>query len=351
MRGARLGIGLLGGLVLLTAGCDVTRTFAQGDGGAGGGTTTTASSPTTSTSAGGASGSGGSTTNGTGGAPPSCGTGLVCVPETPSGWQGPFAVYTGDGAVGTPFCPTTYAQVLGDYFADLDPGVADCGCTCGAATGVTCSSTAYLCNVSDCLLAIACTNLNADQTLTAGPSCVASNPGAKVTVGGGGVTNAGSCAAMTNPTIPPPTWGTAAKVCGGATTTTVGCDAGEICAPAGDTQFDKLCIVQPGEVACTDPFYSVQHVVYEDETDSRSCSGVCGCGAATSTCTGHVDFNHSSCMLNDSTVAVGGCAAVAAVASEASFGQPVGSGTCAPTGSAVTGGVTPTGALTLCCDG
>ena len=343
MQGAWAAVGVLG---VLLAGCTVEREFAQGTGG---GATTTSTSSTAGS--GGASGAGGSTTSGSGGAPPSCGADLVCVPETPSGWQGPFAVYTGDGAVGTPFCPGTYGQVLGDYFADLDPGVSDCGCSCGAATGVTCSSTAYLCNVANCNIAIACTNLNAAQTLTAGPACVASNPGAFVTVGGGGVTNAGSCASGTVPNIPAPTWGTAAKVCGGATTTPVGCDAGQICAPSGDAQFAKLCIAQPGEVACTDAFYSVQHVVYEDKTDTRSCVGSCGCGAPTSTCAGHVDFNHSACMLNDSTVNLGGCAAVDAAASEASFTQPVGSGTCTPTGGAPTGEVTPTGALTLCCDG
>lgn len=331
-------------------GCTIERTFAEGSGGSGGGTSTSTGATASTTSSGGASGSGGSGGSTSTGTP--CGTGTdVCVPETPSGWQGPFAFYEGPGGVGTPFCPSAYATPVGEYFADIDPGVVDCGCDCTDATGIQCTNPIHICNTSSCVNPIFCSNLNADYTLAPypGSNCVPLNPGNMVNLGAPTPSNVGSCTASSNPVIPTPIWGTASKVCGGAATVPTGCATGEVCAPTGDAQFDKLCIAQPGDVACAGTFYSVKHLIFEDFADDRACS-TCGCGTAVSICGGSVSFDYNSCTFAGSNIIAGGCGAVVSTATEATY-APSPSGTCPETGGVVSGGAVPTGDLTLCCNG
>src|SRR5262249_689709 len=69
----------------------------------------------------------------------------ACVPVAPSGWTGPYELYDGPGPA--PACGAAY--VATPFYTGNDQLVAPpatCTCSCGAPTGVTCSSvtlTAY----------------------------------------------------------------------------------------------------------------------------------------------------------------------------------------------------------------
>ncbi len=64
------------------------------------------------------------------------------------------------------------------------------------------------------------------------------------------------------------------------------CSGGGVCAPApGPTSSFKLCISQPGDMACPAGPYITKTLINTNFTDTRGCSA-CACGEPQATCTG-----------------------------------------------------------------
>ncbi len=272
------------------------------------------------------------------------------MPEPPVGWQGPLVLYEGPNGVPAPACAANHPTQIGDFFGGLDGGTATCGCSCGAATGIVCSASSSACYNSSCLAVCNSALGHTTQSLspTAGCSQTAAG-GSAIHVGNPAPTNMGSCQPQTNNSIPTPTFADAARVCGGAATTTVGCGANELCTPEGGADFARMCIAQSGDLTCLDPFYSVKHLLAAGFTDGRSCS-TCGCNPAVSTCGGAIDFSSNSCSILVDAINAGACAASPGAGLFINY-NPSPSGTCGATGGMLSGSVTEQGPLTLCCDG
>lgn len=294
----------------------------------------------------GGGGNGAGITDGGGGSGPTCESAThACVEAPPVEWTGPVALYTGPAADAPPACAGAYPDAAGELNGGLVPGDAVCDCNCGAAQGIQCTSSATVCYTSNCNNIICnttdavlppgqCTNIPG----TAATSAKTSNPAP---------TNMGSCASASDHSIPTPAWETAAVACDGADTTPVGCDGGELCAPKAFAPIDQLCIVHAGNVPCpVGSAYTEQHVLFDDFEDTRACSS-CGCGAATSTCAGGIDFVSNSCMILQAEVNAGGCGVKGA--SNAAIYTPNPSGTCQPTGGDLSGTAEATGPVTYCC--
>ena len=316
---------------------------ASGSGASGSGGDATSSSSSSSSGEGGSAGEPG--VGGEGGSA-TCPSTHTCAETAPANWTGPVVLSLGDTQ---PACVGTYPTTAGAFTSDLDPGLASCSCTCGAATGIECNSGAEICYFGTSLACNTQACLTPNATIL--PGACTDIPGS---TGWARVTplapsNAGSCASGTNHTLPAPTWATQAKACGGATTIPDVCEQGSVCTPVAVAPFDKLCIERTGEVACPNQFYSEQHVVYEGFTDTRACSA-CSCGAPTSTCGGDVAFTYpgggNQCGFLVSEIS--GCGDMTGMEDTAIY-SPAPSGSCAASASTLSGEVTTTGPVTFCC--
>ncbi|MFO0552668.1 MAG: hypothetical protein U0271_30030 [Polyangiaceae bacterium] len=351
---------LVPGVVALTAtGCSVDRVFAPPDSGGGGAGAQAGSNHGGTGPLGGAGGDGigGSPlggaggSGGVGGAPPTCGAGRVCVPDPPAGFQGPVVLFEAPTGMTAPACSSDYPIAFGEFQGALDPGVATCDCSCTAAAGIQCTTPVNLCYKNNCMQACSQGLGDTVQSVAPGVSCTTApaSGAAAVNVNNPAPTNMGTCNAQSNHVIPTPTFGLVESVCGGGTATPDGCDANEQCLPDVDSDFTLFCVAQDGEKLCLDPFYSVQHLVAMDADDSRACSQ-CGCGSATSTCGGSVEFTSNNCMILEGSVNANMCGTNPSFASRVQY-VPNPSGSCPATGGVLSGDVQLTGPLTLCCNG
>jgi hypothetical protein len=271
----------------------------------------------------------------------------TCVPETPPGWTGPVALHEGPEGTPSPACVGDYATTFGEFNGDLDEGMATCSCTCDPAQGIACTSPAGLCYGSNCTSFCAGT----DETVAPGVcKNIAGSASSSVRVTSPLPTQMGSCAPNPDHTITTPVWGTAAKACGGAAASPVGCGAGDVCVPNAVAPFATMCVVHDGDVACPSSYFGEKHLFHEGFDDTRACSG-CSCGGATSTCGGSVVFTEGGCNnVLLSTVAAGGCGPLNSGGSaENARYTPTPSGTCPPSGGALSGAVVETGTKTFCC--
>lgn len=268
----------------------------------------------------------------------------ACVSDVPAGWTGPVALFA--EAVGTtvPACAGDYPTDTGSYFGDLDVGSLTCACECDAATGISCTGATGLCYGSGATFCISFCS----STFTGpapGECRPVSTSGTHAQVHFPAPASHGSCAARAAHVRVDPQWGTVAKACGGATSSTEGCASGETCTPLPSGAFDELCIVQSGDVACPAGTYTNKQVFYEGFADDRTCSA-CSCGAAESECGGRVDFTDDTC----GSILYGrvtGCGEHGNGPSAIYMPDP--SGTCPPSPSTGSGTVTATGAITFCC--
>ena len=289
-------------------------------------------------------------TGATGGADTTDGSscGGVCVSEVPETWQGPVVVWEDSIEASIPGCVGAYGTKAGDFFSGIDPGTADCSCTCSEAQGIECTTPVQLCYNSG---GAQCYSLCVDPPKISPGACTnVTTSSSNVSVGNPAPTKLGTCTPSENHTLDTPKWETAVRTCGGATTDPVGCDQGEVCAPTVVAPFERLCIVSAGDVECPPGSFTEKSVVFDDFQDNRSCSE-CSCGTAESQCNGVVDFVNStgggSCNILVASVSAGGCGSHGS-APQAIY-SPNPEGTCPPQGGELSGEVTPTGAATLCC--
>lgn len=279
----------------------------------------------------------------------SCGAGYTCIPAAPVNWNGPVMVYEGPGDTPAPTCPGYWPDESQTVKGDLTPQ-GDCDCACAAATGMSCGSArVYQHPSSNCFATVdppytthnpgQCTSVSISSSSYYGLS----NP----------ATSGGNCAASAVDELATPTWGQTIRACSNDGLTQSGCEAGTLCAPSGDVQYDRLCIWSAGDNTCPiGSSYSERVVFHDDFTDDRSC-GACTCGAPSGNCNPEVHYT-SGCsgsqislydILNPGDckqLGTGGGTTYATLSNNPSA-------TCTPSAGTVTGAATPTGPSTYCC--
>ncbi len=276
--------------------------------------------------------------------------GGVCVPAPPEGWEGPFVLYEGPNGMSAPACDPGYPTIIGDFFGELDGGSASCDCSCGPARGIVCSALLPVCYNASCFDPCSAGLNDPTQSLSPFAGCSVTTPYENaVHLGEPLPTNMGSCQPTDAESIPTPAFATAARVCGGAASTSDGCAASALCVPEAGADFARTCVAHSGDLLCLDPFYAVKHLLASGFEDSRSCSP-CGCDTPESTCGGTVHFSSDDCNILIDQLPVGAC--VANPGGGLSINYAVSpSGTCASNGGELIGSVTEQGPITLCCDG
>lgn len=352
------------GLVVSLTGCNIVLSlddFSQaepkaGSGGAGGLASSSSGAGGLASSSSGAgglaassSGAGGQTSSssgagGAGGQAPTCDGARACVGAVPEGWTGPMALYLGGSGASAPGCVGDYGVEGNNYVGDLAADESSCTCSCDPGVGMSCASSTTVCSKSDCAPAGGCTS-----TLTVNENCVSNTFGPSVRVSEPSITDVGSCKPSPTETIVAASWGVKAKACGTVLTTALGCIEGQLCAPVVTAPSQQLCVLHSGEVACTDAYYTEQHILYDGADDSRKCTS-CSCGTPTVNCNGELHFS-SVCNggFLGGSIKAGACAAVPNTDSSrvAFYVKP--SGTCTPVGGDLTGALAPKGAVTFCC--
>jgi hypothetical protein len=311
-------------------------------------------------------------------APPTCtGLGNLCVPAIPVGWTGPIALYdffqTGGPAPSPNPCPSggaytqPYPSPASTQLGHYTPTAATptCGCSCGATvTGVTCPNPTVSVSTNSCPGG----GTTVSGTATATCSLLTNNDINSITVNLG-TASGGSCA--TNETgLPVPAWSSTTgwegtgNACYTGTTNygTTGCTGGDICVPPTPVTFSNgaVCVYAPGAQTCP-PGYATPHSYFSGASDSRGCSYSCTCTPTGVSCTSDVTVSNQSSCTGGMTLAnlPSGCSPASGNLNL----QPVNfqatvssSGSCTFAAGAIsggaqaTGGVTPNGQVTVCCN-
>ncbi|MCA9593321.1 MAG: hypothetical protein KC776_08415 [Myxococcales bacterium] len=280
--------------------------------------------------------------DGSAGATASCESlGKTCVPPVPSGWKGPVLV---QGSASTPDCPAAFPSAELVVHSEFQPGTATCACSCDPPSAPTCGSAELFGHATGCS--------------TAGNSLAQLAPGACVNVPGPlppamrikPPDVVGACTAVDQHDIQAATWGSEARLCGGADTTG-SCEEGGACLPA-DPGTGHVCIYQSGDMTCPAGAYSKANVAYEGVSDTRKCSK-CSCGTPEGKCAGQVGmFPTSACSGGPTTTT--SLATCVKITSSAPLhleynAAPPAAVTCAPSTSTLSGTAVATKPVTFCC--
>jgi hypothetical protein len=290
-----------------------------------------------------------------------CTVGYTCSPSFPNPWWGPAQLWQGSEPPGDAFCQEngTLDSIASGHFGAIADRPQCADCLCGPPAGVLCST--------------------ARLTFSASSNC--SSPGSQLSIPSNicqafllssvdarsfrweaAPAVGGACQPTTDGSsvIPPLRWSQYAEVCvpplpGG------GCATG-VCVPRPASPFAAgICIVHPGDLACPSN-YPQRYVYYQASLDTRACTE-CSCtspsGAA---CSGSVTVGSDAlCGADRSTVqTIGSCGTLGAdpsppsppfLQSRSGFyseGSASG-GSCTASGGAVTGTVSETDPITICC--
>jgi hypothetical protein len=278
--------------------------------------------------------------------------GRICAPVAPPGWDGPLLVYD-QATSAAPACPASMALSKVDAHFGTPSAPHTCtACTCGAPTGVTCSTTYRAFEDDGCsgvlgvaqTLSTVCKGFDEAESFSvltnaaSGGSCVK----------GGGVVQSSAVV-----------WPTSLFGCGAPSLLSEGCPDGTVCAPEPSSPFRaKHCIAQKGEVECpatTTPFTKKLALGYEGVTDTRACA-TCNCAApAGVTCSNTIQAysESTSCNGGAQTFSVANTAChdnFEALSVRLLGAYTITGGACAGAGpSAPSGGVAPKDPVTVCC--
>jgi hypothetical protein len=276
----------------------------------------------------------------------------TCVGAPPANWQGPYAIYEGMGSPlpTPPDCARAGAYSIDAYDGTgaLQAGPAQCSCECGAVTGASCGPPAInfysdgsctkSCPLASQVIGSTCTVLS-----------VAGCGGLHFTLSSGAPS--GRCAPAASTTLPALEWQTNARLCGlPSSPPTSGCEAGRVCAPSTGLPFESAyCLARAGDWTCPS-LYPARRTFYASAVDSRAC-GACTCQSPTGVqCTAAVStFGDANCnggvMMESAPAACSSAGLKAAMAT----GDTATGGSCAPSGGAPMGTVTPSTPTTVCC--
>ncbi len=288
---------------------------------------------------------------------PGCDGGRVCVADPPGEWQGPVIWGDSPHDDGSLACPAAYPnlQLGGEVFDELDAPPAECECSCGDASGVTCGEVTLEyhgedsnCGSPDQMFVMAPLNC------TAAPSGA---PGHHWQVPAPGV-DGGSCPPSLSETIPVSTWTSTTTLCGGGSSIPDVCDPGQQCVPGPAEEFEsRVCIWQEGSIDCPRGIgYDDRFVRHQAIADTRACAA-CTCESPTGDCTGSVQlWNPTSCSAAPTaSVSLGGsCTATGNLAQNAVEGARLGTTfiqntECEPSEGTAVGEAEPSEPITLCC--
>jgi hypothetical protein len=271
--------------------------------------------------------------------------GWRCVPVAPDAWEGPVLVYEGT-AESVPTCPTSMALTRLEANVGTPTGSHTCeDCSCGPATGITCSTTITQYNTSSCTDQL-------EPTMPLGATCLTTATNVD-SVRIDMTPSGGSCAVQGGaPKLDPISWPSTIKACGAPSLLADGCAAGELCAPEAATPSKaRHCIWKTGEDACPSA-WPERVIAYAGVDDNRTCTG-CGCTAPTRQCTGSVRYYSSSNQGCSGSSALSPIPTTCMVVKDRSGLVLVaadGSGSCGVSGQATPSGeVTGKDPSTLCC--
>ncbi len=253
-----------------------------------------------------------------------------------------MALWEGPPSEPAPTCVGQFPLPGPDLYGDLDEGQATCGCACGPVEGLDCGDEVEV----RVYTAGACAALNPPTLNVPVNTCSAINQGqARFRVTEPTATGTG-CAPQDMPSIPEPTWGVHSLACGLANPQATGCADSEVCMPALQDPFSAVCIYRGGDLACP-PGYPERRLRFESFTDERACEP-CTCGAPEITCNAQVDLtSDAACSFLLTSVTAGMCSD--AVMPQGAKAKLDPQGQCTPSESSLTGQVTTSGVVTICC--
>ncbi len=218
-----------------------------------------------------------------------CATFSRCLPLTPAGWLGPFAVYEGPEGVN---CPVTWPEPLAVPLAgQLAEGAITCPvCSCNP----TCTVTTYAAAGNDqCMPAVW-----SQGTLTSGqclPIPVADNLPQEILA----TRPVPTCPAVTTgtPVFEQNRYDTVVTACGGGPESE--CTAG-VCkrvVPDDALATERVCIAAHGAYTCPAEWPDPSYVDAAEPYEGRSCR-TCACSGPTALCGGSVQvFADAACTL------------------------------------------------------
>lgn len=279
---------------------------------------------------------------------PLCGA-FMCAEQAPTNWLGPYASVVAASAAA---CPSSAPnEIARGGTGSLNAPDATCApCTCGDPINVVCSMPDV-----DFFNSEECDDFLGDANANAAGVCEQLGaPGNVDSVRGhsGSQPSDGECTpGGGTPSVPPATFEDEARVCG-ANAFGGGCDAGSVCMPSPGSPFsDKPCILQKGDHTCPGTPYSQKTLIYEDVTDTRSCS-TCSCGdptgmSCTAVTTVYSDFNCTLGMIE--VPHDGSCTETNYGPGSWRFDFTVDGGSCTASSVNATGQATPGEPTTICC--
>jgi len=245
-----------------------------------------------------------------------------------SGWQ---VVEVSFSASSPPTCGSAWSGSSALLYDGLNAPAATCGCTCGAPSGITCTTQIFpMCGTTS-------------QLMQSG-ACVSGNEaGSTAAIESEGTPSGGSCSPQPSKTVPQATWTEQARYCAPSSSTPLNLDLGF-----------RLCVAQAGDASTCPSDYSDQHVEYGGFADSRDCSATCTCGAPSGpmTCGDAVyecsDATCSTCTVQ-SSLGCFGLGTGAQAMEYLTYSPSPSGGSCAASSVSSTGSATPTGPVMLCC--
>jgi hypothetical protein len=286
-----------------------------------------------------------------------CGAASLCVPQAPTGWQGPYAIIEASGSPplpSLPSCPSEgYSQDVYDGMGDAFAAPASCTCACGAGADGTCSPPTldYVNPKASCGACSAPVSLDAGCT----PLIIPGGPCAAASISGG-VAAGGACPPLASAAIAAVEWHGEARLCGIPDAPAEGtCSAGAVCAPVAALPVENgtYCVAINQLSQCPSAYYSVSRQYYWGGTDSRGCAP-CTCGPLTGSACAEsavVTYSDVACTMARGTLAAPvTCNAMAGVRAVTFDGGAPSGGSCVPDGGVPVGGFSPTNPYTICCN-
>lgn len=287
---------------------------------------------------------------------PDCGVGEVCVEDALADWTGPGALRSGNAD--DDLCGADYPTQVLEVFSDLVAAPADCGCECGAASGMACGGSA---NITPYPLGDNVCGESPGDDWDVAEACndTVDTPGGDSTywiiVDQPAVADAGSCDATPTVEVSDPAYATRTLLCMSAG---AGAECGEQahCATNPVAPFEDLCVFQAGEHECPAQ-YPEQTIHHQEVEDARGCEA-CTCGDPIGACsTGEIQvYLQDGCITPSTTtmLADGTCQNDFSIGGTSGAQYIPGTHsatTCSPSDGVPTGSAEPSEPVTVCCRG
>ncbi|MBK9264931.1 MAG: hypothetical protein IPM54_34760 [Polyangiaceae bacterium] len=286
-----------------------------------------------------------------------CAADYTCVAALPNGWT--LAIVQ-QGTGSSPPAGACDDGSAPDVVFTEPAGPAECTkCECGQLTGTTCAPPIIVCSTTN----KACSFGKSDWTSSvASGNCVkptsmlggSNELSCQFTIGAE-VQIPGDCSPSTVDFPNKDMFGGWVRACA-VTENGGGCGPASACVPEAPANA-SMCIRQNGDQSCPVGWPS-KVVAYEGADDNRSCSA-CACNASP-TCSGgsYTFYDADECIDSgmDPPITVNNmaCVDLSQLLDGGTWSVranlPVPGGSCTPTGGNSTGSVTPTGAVTFCCE-